>query len=98
MPKDGPSIGPRDGRTDHNQGGLYVAATRGRESNRLYVDTAYDPDPQTGHEWTAPPQTAHEVLAGVLANQGAELAAHDQAPPHGGTSLVVCRLSRTLDT
>jgi hypothetical protein len=57
---------------------LYVAATRGRESNWLYVDTAYDPDPQTGHDWTAPSQTAHEVLAGVLANQGAELAAHDQ--------------------
>ena len=26
---------------------LYVMATRGRESNRLYVDTHYDPDPQT---------------------------------------------------
>jgi len=26
---------------------LYVAATRGRNSNRLYVDTSYDPDPGT---------------------------------------------------
>jgi len=25
---------------------LYVSATRGRESNRLYVDTHYDPDPR----------------------------------------------------
>ena len=30
---------------------LYVAATRGRESNRLYVDVAYDPDPATGSRW-----------------------------------------------
>ena len=29
---------------------LYVAATRGRESNRLYVDVAYRPDPATGHD------------------------------------------------
>ncbi len=27
---------------------LYVSAARGRESNRIYVDTAYDPDPDTG--------------------------------------------------
>ncbi len=55
-----------------------MAATRGRHSNRLYVDTAYDPDPQTGHDGVAaPPQTAREVLAGVLANEGAELSAHE---------------------
>ena len=29
---------------------LYVSATRGREHNRLYVDTHYDPDPQTSHD------------------------------------------------
>jgi conjugative relaxase-like TrwC/TraI family protein len=57
---------------------LYVAATRGRESNRLYVDTHYDPDPATGHDGTLEPQTAGQVLARVLANQGADLAAHDQ--------------------
>ena len=28
---------------------LYVAATRGREVNQLYVDTHYDPDPATSH-------------------------------------------------
>ena len=41
---------------------LYVAATRGREVNRLYVDTAYDPDPATSHYGLATPQSATEVL------------------------------------
>jgi hypothetical protein len=36
----------------------YVAATRGRESNRLYVDTSYDPDPQTSHDGMTEAQTA----------------------------------------
>ncbi len=31
---------------------LYVSATRGRESNKLYVDVAYDPDPASGHPGT----------------------------------------------
>ena len=56
---------------------LYVAATRGRESNRLYVDTHYDPDPATGHDGTAPPVTARETLAGVLCHEGADVAAHE---------------------
>jgi conjugative relaxase-like TrwC/TraI family protein len=57
---------------------LYVAATRGRESNRLYVDVAYDPDPETGHAGALERETAHRVLAGVLANEGTALAAHAQ--------------------
>src|ERR1039458_8949866 len=57
---------------------LYVAATRGRESNKLYVDIAYDPDPESGHPGALEHQTAHTVLAGVLANEGAELAAYAQ--------------------
>jgi conjugative relaxase-like TrwC/TraI family protein len=56
---------------------LYVAATRGRESNCLYVDVSYDPDPQTGHDGTAKRETARDVLAAVLANEGAELSAHE---------------------
>jgi hypothetical protein len=56
---------------------LYVAATRGRESNMVYVDTTFDPDPATGHDGTLVQQTAHEVLAGVLANEGADLSAHE---------------------
>ena len=56
---------------------LYVAATRGHESNRLYVDTTFDPDPATGHDGAIAPQTASDVLAGVLANEGADLSAHE---------------------
>jgi hypothetical protein len=56
---------------------MYVAATRGRESNRLYVDVAYDPDPATAHDDAVMPETAREVLARVLANEGSELSAHE---------------------
>jgi conjugative relaxase-like TrwC/TraI family protein len=56
---------------------LYVAATRGRESNGLYVDTTYDPDRATGHDPAISPQTARDVLACVLANEGADLSAHE---------------------
>jgi len=56
---------------------LYVSATRGREHNQLYVDTHYDPDPQTSHDGTAEPVTARVVLAGVLRNEGADVAAHE---------------------
>ena len=56
---------------------LYVLATRGRESNQLYVDTHYDPDPQTAHDQATEAVSAKEVLAGVLRNEGADVAAHD---------------------
>jgi hypothetical protein len=56
---------------------LYVMATRGREVNRLYVDTHYDPEPETSHGQTGEPQTAREVLIGALRNEGADVAAHD---------------------
>ena len=56
---------------------LYVSATRGKKANRLYVDTSYDPDPQTSHDEALEPMTAKGVLVGVLRNEGAEVAAHD---------------------
>ncbi|MHB1535981.1 MAG: hypothetical protein ACYC1D_15500 [Acidimicrobiales bacterium] len=56
---------------------LYVAATRGRESNQLYVDVAYDPDPATSHDGMVEAQSASDVLAGVLANEGADISAHE---------------------
>jgi AAA domain len=56
---------------------LYVSATRGREANQLYVDTHYDPDPATGHDGTTQPQTARDILAAVLAREGADLSAHE---------------------
>jgi hypothetical protein len=56
---------------------LYVAATRGRESNMIYVDATFDPDPATGHDGTLASQSASDVLTGVLANEGADLSAHE---------------------
>ena len=56
---------------------LYVSATRGRHTNQLYVDTSYDPDPATGHDGMTQPQTARDVLAAVLAREGADLSAHE---------------------
>ena len=48
---------------------LYVMATRGREANRLYVDTTYDPDAATSH--TDPDhRTPTDVLRSVLAATG----------------------------
>ena len=53
---------------------LYVMATRGRESNRFYVDTTYDPDVATNHEDVAQAD-ALEVLEGAIRTSGAELSA-----------------------
>ena len=53
---------------------LYVMATRGRDSNRLYVDTAYDPDVDTAHEPILEKDST-EVLRQVLATSGADSSA-----------------------
>lgn len=45
---------------------LYVMATRGRESNRMYVDTAHDPDDATSHR-EPPHADPDEVLRNVIA-------------------------------
>jgi conjugative relaxase-like TrwC/TraI family protein len=46
---------------------LYVMATRGREANLLYVDTIYDPDPATAHDYLpqADPATILRRVIGV---------------------------------
>ena len=56
---------------------LYVALTRGSESNHLYVDTHYDPDPSSGHDGLTDTPSAAEVLAGVLRHEGADVSATD---------------------
>jgi conjugative relaxase-like TrwC/TraI family protein len=56
---------------------LYVALTRGSESNHLYVDTHYDPDPSTGHDGLTEIPSAVEVLAGVLRHEGSDVSATD---------------------
>jgi conjugative relaxase-like TrwC/TraI family protein len=56
---------------------LYVSLTRGSESNHLYVDTHYDPDPSTGHDGLTEIPSALKVLAGVLRHEGADVSATD---------------------
>jgi hypothetical protein len=53
---------------------LYVIMTRGRVANHVYVDTFFDPNPDTSHG-PAPEQDVRDVLAGVLNNLGADLSA-----------------------
>ncbi|NNN21447.1 MAG: AAA family ATPase, partial [Acidimicrobiales bacterium] len=54
---------------------LYVAATRGKESNSIYVDTNYDPDPDTSHDEVAAKQSCRDVLIQVLKNEGRDVSA-----------------------
>jgi len=53
---------------------LYVMATRGRESNRLYVDTAFDPDAATSHGEDIQSDPI-EVLQAAITTSGADLSA-----------------------
>jgi conjugative relaxase-like TrwC/TraI family protein len=53
---------------------LYVGATRGRDSNKLYVDTCYDPDIDTAHQ-PPPLREAGHVLRQVLARPGTDMSA-----------------------
>lgn len=53
---------------------LYVMATRGRESNRLYVDTAHDPDAATSHGEDVHADPIDILEAAVFAS-GADLSA-----------------------
>ncbi|MDR1635491.1 MAG: relaxase domain-containing protein [Bifidobacteriaceae bacterium] len=56
---------------------LYVAMTRGRDSNRAYVATDRpDQDHTVPHPADPDEPTPRSVLAGVLRNSGAELSAH----------------------
>jgi len=61
---------------------LYVAATRGRDANHLYIDVAYDPDPATGHGQVSERPSPREVLERVLANPGADVSAHQTRQAH----------------
>ena len=57
---------------------LYVMATRGREGNWLYVDTAYDPEPESAHEEVAA-SSPEEVLTQVLNRIGSDKSALETA-------------------
>ncbi len=55
---------------------LYVAATRGKESNRLYVDV--EPEPANAGMDHGPTErlAAREVLLAVISRRGADISAH----------------------
>jgi conjugative relaxase-like TrwC/TraI family protein len=76
---------------------LYVMATRGRESNRLYVDTMYDPDDATSHE---PPEelALTDVLRYVLANSGADKSATLTITEEWANSQSITRLWAEYET
>ena len=76
---------------------LYVMATRGRESNRLYVDTMYDPDLATSHE---PPEelAAADVLRHVLASVGADKSATITIAEEWAGSQSITRLLAEYET
>jgi conjugative relaxase-like TrwC/TraI family protein len=76
---------------------LYVMATRGRESNRLYVDTMYEPDIATSHE---PPEelTPADVLRHVLASSGADKSATQTITDEWANAHSITRLWAEYDT
>ncbi|ABM10507.1 MobF family relaxase [Paenarthrobacter aurescens] len=60
--------------TEMTREGLYVASTRGRDSNRWYVASDEPVTLDCDHE-PEPPRTTYEVLDAVLRRTGAELSA-----------------------
>jgi len=76
---------------------LYVMATRGRDGNRLYVDTMYDPDLATSHE---PPEelTPADVLRHVLASSGADKSATFTITEEWAEGHSIARLWAEYDT
>jgi conjugative relaxase-like TrwC/TraI family protein len=73
---------------------LYVAATRGRESNRLYVDTMYDPDAETQHGLPVE-RDADDVLRQVLeARGGGSVGDRDDRRRLGRTTRNRCDMGR----
>ncbi|EWT05864.1 TrwC relaxase, partial [Intrasporangium chromatireducens Q5-1] len=73
---------------------LYVMATRGRETNMLYVDSTYEPDPATAHHDPDSVEAVEplEVLHTVLARSGADVSAHEQRDKGATTASNPARL------
>lgn len=70
---------------------LYVMATRGRESNMLYVDTAYDPDVPTAHERPTAMDPSL-VLEQVLTRSSADISATEMRERERDNSINPARL------
>lgn len=72
---------------------LYVMASRGRESNRLYVDVAHEPDSSTART-EAEQLEALEVLQKAISTSGADLAANEVRRQEAARVLVTGPLRR----
>lgn len=80
-----------------NREALYVAATRGRQTNRLYVATS-TPQDLEDHTPVSQLPTGREVLASVLANTGAATSAHQQITDEQETAASIATLATEYDT
>ena len=63
---------------------LYVAATRGRDSNKMYVDTSYDPDADTAHQPPPDPGSGRRAPPGPRHPRRRHLRHRDLIPPAPG--------------
>jgi len=77
---------------------LYVAATRGRHTNHLYIDTAWDPDPTTSHPQPGNTPTLEDVLTAVLGREGADLSAHETRRRHQAHAESIATLAAEYQT
>ncbi|MBM7472517.1 conjugative relaxase-like TrwC/TraI family protein [Subtercola frigoramans] len=78
---------------------LYVAMTRGREANLVYIATDRPDDSHNGpHPADNPDATARTVLYGVLQHVGAELSAHETITAEQETWGSVAQLAAEYET
>ena len=77
---------------------LYVAMTRGRESNQAYVILDRPDDHAMAHPGDNPDATARTVLYGVLQHSGAELSAHETITAEQDRLGSIAQLAAEYDT
>ena len=70
---------------------FYVMATRGRESNMLYVDTAYDPDTATSHEEPGHMEPL-DILRSAIETSGADISATEVREQEESAALAAWRI------
>ncbi|MGE3194523.1 MAG: MobF family relaxase [Microbacteriaceae bacterium] len=75
---------------------LYVAMTRGRESNRVYVAT--DQSALEEHQQQSAGVSATSILRGILVHRGAELSAHEMIREEQETWTNIAQLAAEYDT
>lgn len=76
---------------------LYVMATRGRSSNRLYVNTAHDPDLETRHG-PVEQRSSADVLSAVLGNEGNDRSATETIRSEWNEQYSIARIWSEYET